>query len=58
LTSVSTCEIYTEGRGSGKGYDHWDYKDEKREAMEKWAAYIGRLLNPGVNVVELSEARA
>jgi hypothetical protein len=26
----------------GKGYDHWDYKDEKREAMERWADYVQR----------------
>ena len=33
-------------RGSGKGYDHWDYRQEKYEAMEKWADYIERLVVP------------
>jgi hypothetical protein len=27
-------------RGSGKGYDHHDYKPEMRAAMEIWAEYI------------------
>ena len=25
----------------GKDYDHWEYRDEKLEAMELWADYIG-----------------
>jgi len=33
-------------RGSGKDYDHWDYREEKREAMEKWANHIERLVMP------------
>lgn len=33
-------------RGSGKDYDHWDYREEKREAMEKWADHIERLVMP------------
>jgi integrase len=33
-------------RGSGAGYDHWDYRDEKREALEKWADYVERLVVP------------
>ena len=33
-------------RGSGKGYDHWDYREEKSEAMELWADYVERLVVP------------
>ena len=33
-------------RGSGKGYDHWDYRDEKLAAMELWADYIEGLVTP------------
>ena len=33
-------------RGSGAGYDHHHYRDEMREAMEKWAAHIKRLVSP------------
>lgn len=48
-------------RGSGKGYDHHDYEEETREAIELWANYIGRLvgiLKPKDNVVHSAEARA
>jgi integrase len=31
-------------RGAGAGYDHWQYEDEKREALELWASYIERLV--------------
>jgi integrase len=33
-------------RGSGKGYDHWEYQDEKREAMELWADHVEHLVVP------------
>jgi hypothetical protein len=33
-------------RGSGKDYDHWDYRDEKCEAMEQWADYVEHLVVP------------
>jgi integrase len=33
-------------RGSGKGYDHWDYADEKRDAMELWADCVERVAMP------------
>ena len=33
-------------RGSGGDYDHWDYRDEKLAAMEKWADYIERVVMP------------
>ena len=31
-------------RGSGKGYDHHDYKPEMRAAMEAWADYVEGLV--------------
>jgi integrase len=37
---------HASGRGSGKGYDHWDYRDEKLDAMEKWADYVERVAMP------------
>jgi integrase len=33
-------------RGSGAGYDHWEYRDEMREAVEKWADHVERLVHP------------
>ncbi len=33
-------------RGSGKDYDHFDYRDEKLEAMELWAGYVESLVKP------------
>jgi integrase len=33
-------------RGSGKDYDHWEYRDEKSEAMEKWAGHVEGLVVP------------
>jgi hypothetical protein len=33
-------------RGSGKGYDHFEYRQEKYEAMEKWADYVEGLVVP------------
>lgn len=33
-------------RGSGKGYDHHQYKSEMRDAMEAWAGYIAELVPP------------
>lgn len=33
-------------RGSGAGYDHYDYVAEVGEALEKWAAYVERLVSP------------
>ena len=31
-------------RGSGKGYDHHDYKPDMRAAMQVWAGYVERLV--------------
>jgi integrase len=33
-------------RGSGRGYDHHDYKFEMREAVEAWAAHVEELTTP------------
>jgi hypothetical protein len=33
-------------RGSGAGYDHHHYIDEMREATEKWAASVEKLITP------------
>ena len=33
-------------RGSGAGYDHWEYRQEKLDAMEKWADHVERLVVP------------
>ena len=37
-------------RGSGEGYDHHDYADEMRAAVEQWADYVERLVQPGDRV--------
>lgn len=37
-------------RGSGKGYDHHEYQDEMREALEAWAAYLERMVNSEINL--------
>ena len=43
---------HASSRGSGKGYDHWDYREEKLEAIELWADYVERLVMPkGVKVL-------
>jgi hypothetical protein len=40
-------------RGSGKGYDHHDYKPETRKAMETWADHIAKLVRPDEGVAVL-----
>jgi integrase len=40
-------------RGSGAGYDHYEYRDEMFAALNKWAGYIDRLLAPAANVTRL-----
>lgn len=37
-------------------YDRYNYRDEKREALERLAALVERILNPGANVAELRRA--
>jgi integrase len=34
-------------RGSGSGYDHHHYGPEMRDALERWAGHIERLVTPG-----------
>lgn len=39
-------------RGSGAGYDHYDYRDEVRAALQRWADHIEALVAPeGVKVL-------
>ena len=33
-------------RGSGRGYDHHEYKDEMRDAIEQWSDYLAQLVQP------------
>jgi hypothetical protein len=33
-------------RGSGKGYDHGEYRKQMSEAVEKWAAHVQGLVGP------------
>jgi len=44
---------HASGRGSGKVYDHHEYESEMREAVEQWANYIKRLVQPAENVEAL-----
>jgi integrase len=37
---------HVSGRGAGKVYDHFEYADEMREAVERWADHIARLVQP------------
>lgn len=39
--------------GVQKHYDKWSYLDEKREALDAWAAKVERLVTPGANVVPM-----
>jgi hypothetical protein len=40
--------VTLEDRVAGKGYDHHEYEDEMRAAIERWAEYIERLVTqPG-----------
>ena len=40
-------------RGTGAQYDHWEYRDEMAEALEKWCSYIERLVAPAEGVAVL-----
>ena len=37
-------------RGAGKGYDHFEYLDERRAALEQWCAHIESLVQPADTV--------
>src|SRR5262249_51847011 len=36
-----------------KVYDHWEHLDEKRDALDLWAARLREILNPHANIVPL-----
>jgi hypothetical protein len=40
-------------RGSGKGYDHGEYRKQMSQAVEQWAKHIESLVGPqeGVRVL-------
>jgi hypothetical protein len=40
-------------RGSGKGYDHGEYKEQMRQAVEQWAKHIEQLVGAGEGVALL-----
>jgi integrase len=44
---------HAQHRGAGKGYDHHEYSDEMRAAVERWAMYVAALVKPGEGVVVL-----
>jgi integrase len=37
---------HVDDRGSGKTYDHHEYEDEMRDAVERWASHIVKLVSP------------
>jgi integrase len=37
---------HVDDRGSGKVYDHDEYEDEMRDAVERWANHIDKLVSP------------
>jgi integrase len=42
---------YSPGSGADVGYDHYDYRKEKLEALERWCAYIAQVVDPkGVKI--------
>ncbi|WP_242352400.1 site-specific integrase [Anaeromyxobacter sp. SG64] len=55
LHIVERCLNHSLGR-IVQTYDQGDYLDERREALEKWDAYVARLLDPASNVVTLPTA--
>lgn len=40
-------------RGSGAGYDHYEYRDEMLAALNQWAAHIEKLVEPAAGVTRL-----
>jgi integrase len=43
--------------GIEKTYDRFEYRDEKRQALEAWAAYVEQLVNPQPKVAPLEKAQ-
>jgi hypothetical protein len=37
---------HADDRGSGSDYDHHEYEEEMREAVECWASHVERLVSP------------
>jgi integrase len=37
---------HVDDRGAGQRYDHHEYEDEMREAVELWASHIEQLVTP------------
>jgi integrase len=52
LHVVERCLNHSLGR-IVQTYDVGDYLDERREALEKWAAYVERLVSPGESNVTI-----
>jgi integrase len=45
-------------RGAGAGYDHYQYRQEMRDALEAWSRCVGRILGEQPdNVTPIEEAR-
>lgn len=40
-------------RGTGSIYDHFEYRDEMLAALNEWAAYVGKLVEPAAGVTRL-----
>jgi integrase len=47
------CFDHVSKRGTGAVYDHHDYVDEMREAIELWGRYVEGLVDPGGKVQAL-----
>ena len=45
-------------KGAARVYQRHDFADEKREAMDKWGAFLTGLLSPQNNVIKLAEVAA
>lgn len=43
--------------GIRRVYDRFEYRQEKRQALEAWCAYVDALINPRPKVTSLTEAR-
>ena len=58
---IEACENRIAGRsksGAARIYQRHDFEEEKREAMNRWDAFLANLLAPAANVVLLKSADA
>jgi integrase len=58
---IEACENRKAGhtrKGAAKVYQRHDFADEKREAMDRWAAFLGGLVADKENVIALPRAVA